>query len=142
MLAIYQNFSAMENRTKLCMYCNDVIKGRSDKKYCNDECRNRYNLDRTRESVTEVVKEINTTLKQNRKILLKIASARKNYAIVKAIELIRRGYNFHYHTHFAPLGRKNLVCCFDVGYAKLEKNKVIIIRVSKLPENLETDLGM
>ena len=39
-LYLYQNISAVE---KKCLDCGDSLRGRTDKKFCSDQCRNSYN---------------------------------------------------------------------------------------------------
>jgi hypothetical protein len=129
----------MENQSKSCLQCNRVIRGRFDKKFCDDTCRNTYHLAKHRALETPVVKNINSTLKHNRNILLTIAPAQKNYIVIKAIELIRMGYNFHYHTHYTQLGKNTLVCCFDVGFIELKNHVLIILRTGRLQENKKMD---
>lgn len=132
----------MENQTKTCRQCGREMHGRSDKKYCNDDCRNIFNNTKHQHSETPYVKGITSTLRKNRKVLLTIAPANRNWIIVSQVVLTRLGFNFYYHTHSTPIGSKILTCCFEVGYFHLENSNVLIIRTAKLPENRKMDIDM
>ena len=49
----------MEKRR--CLECNEEIIGRSDKKFCDDQCRNAYNNKKGSEKIM-IVKKINKIL--------------------------------------------------------------------------------
>ena len=53
---------------KLCKECGDKFAGRSDAKFCSDQCRSAYN---NKESgyQSSYVRKINAVLRRNRKIL-------------------------------------------------------------------------
>jgi len=54
----------METITKYCAHCQKPIKGRTDKKYCNDYCRNSFN--------NQVHSEHNNYMRQINQLLQKI----------------------------------------------------------------------
>jgi predicted nucleic acid-binding Zn ribbon protein len=128
--------------TRPCAYCGDPIKGRDDKRFCNDGCRNSFNNETKRGRDTRMFKDVRASLNLNRRILLKFSPARKNYAKVSAFDLLRNGYNFHYCTHFTTLCKKKLTCCFDVGFVELEKSILLVIRLDKLKENKKLDFDL
>ncbi len=51
-----------------CMVCNENLKGRVDKKFCSDYCRNSYNNSLKR-SNNNLVRNINNQLRKNYRIL-------------------------------------------------------------------------
>ena len=56
--------------TKTCLACVKPLKGRIDKKFCDDYCRNNYNnLQKAKGNYSSFVRNINNTLLKNRKIL-------------------------------------------------------------------------
>ena len=58
------------NETKTCLACGKPLKGRIDKKFCDDYCRNNYNnQQKAKGSHSSYVRNINNTLLKNRKIL-------------------------------------------------------------------------
>ena len=51
-----------------CKSCEEPLVGRSDKKFCDDQCRNTFNSKIKREN-EELIIRINKNLRLNRKIL-------------------------------------------------------------------------
>ena len=56
----------MEKRT--CPECGEIIKGRIDKKFCSDMCRNAFN-NKVNSDTTNYVRNINNILRRNRRVL-------------------------------------------------------------------------
>ena len=52
-----------------CIECGDKIAGRSDKKFCSDQCRSAYNNKLNSDS-NNLMRNINNTLRKNRRILM------------------------------------------------------------------------
>ncbi len=53
---------------KLCLYCNEPIEGRADKKFCSAQCRSAYH-NQQQNSVEATIKTINKQLRANRNAL-------------------------------------------------------------------------
>ena len=53
---------------RACLDCGAVLRGRSDKKFCDDQCRNNYNNQLNSESYN-LVRNINNKLKRNRRVM-------------------------------------------------------------------------
>jgi hypothetical protein len=51
-----------------CLCCNKTIKGRSDKKFCDDYCRNKFN-NHLKSEAGWPIRGINSILRKNRRIL-------------------------------------------------------------------------
>ena len=51
-----------------CLECGEKIIGRSDKKFCNDACRNSYNNKQNKDS-SNLMRNINNKLRKNFRIL-------------------------------------------------------------------------
>lgn len=45
---------------KQCLFCGSELKGRSDKKFCNDFCRNNYNNSRTQSDIDSSPRKVFT----------------------------------------------------------------------------------
>jgi hypothetical protein len=58
----------MEVASKTCLTCGKTVRGRSDKKFCDDYCRNNYN-NQLKAGDNNYVRNINNTLRKNRRIL-------------------------------------------------------------------------
>ncbi|MBI9036140.1 MAG: hypothetical protein JEZ03_16895 [Bacteroidales bacterium] len=110
---------------KLCLYCQSVLHGRMDKKFCDANCRSLYhnsNLNRDQADI----KRINSILRRNRS-LLKFFSPRGKTTIRRHI-IADKGFNFKYFTHvFTSRNQMTYYICYDYGYAYLDGNKMLIV---------------
>jgi predicted nucleic acid-binding Zn ribbon protein len=105
---------------KLCPECEKPIIGRSDKKFCSDECRSAFNNIKNR-STNNMMRSINSVLKRNRDILLSLNPEGK--ANIARSKLQNAGYNFSYHTNsYTTKAGKTYYFCYDQGYLLLEND--------------------
>ena len=120
----------METEIKKCLACNKTLRGRADKKFCDDYCRSNYNnLQKIKDKPDEFVKNINNTLLKNRKILLSILPETEEMAKVTANKLLEKGFVFKYHTHTYK-NKKDQVYffCYEYGYLPLGENWYLVVR--------------
>ena len=104
---------------KLCQNCNEKIIGRSDKRFCDDQCRNQYNNNRLRDQNNRM-RNINNILRRNRQILKQF----ETNSIVEKETLIALGFQFRYFTHkdvYSPT-----FYIYDIGYQKQDENCIKI----------------
>ena len=115
--------------TKTCLACNKPIKGRIDKKYCDDSCRNNYN-NRLYNYSIPVIRNINKVLRKNRQILEAFLSGRGNKAlIIGRNELAEKGFQFEYFTElFQPDKKELYYYCYDYGYRSINSEKVMAVK--------------
>lgn len=116
----------MEQEDKKCLECGEELIGRTDKKFCNDGCRNAYN-NKQYSKQNGVVKHINSILQKNRKILgtLLIDEVVK----VPKKKLDELGFNFNYYTHHHTTSKgTNYIYCYEYGYLPLENNFFLIVK--------------
>ena len=64
----------MDTKERRCLECNAVIRGRTDKKFCSDYCRNSFNNKKNR-ATDQLIRKVNHKL-------------RNNYRVLKQLELI------------------------------------------------------
>ncbi|MFT4661882.1 MAG: putative nucleic acid-binding Zn ribbon protein [Patiriisocius sp.] len=103
---------------KHCLVCEEPIKGRRDKKFCSDQCRNEHHNIRNAE-VNTYVYEINATLKKNRKILNDLNPKEKSKC--KRDDLLKAGFNFDYFTNtYVTKAGKIYRFVYEQGYLDLE----------------------
>lgn len=127
--------NSMNTITKLCMDCGEKIKGRSDKKFCNDQCRNNFNNKQNSEE-KEMVRKVNSILKRNRKILAQSIPAEGKTKITKT-RLIEKGFSIRYHTH-TYITQKGSVYnfCYEFGYLVLDGDWLMLVkRNTESPES-------
>jgi len=118
----------MNPETKACLACGNTLKGRADKKFCNDYCRNQHNNQLNSDS-SNSLRNVNNILRRNRRILEEMLESRdKPYAVHKA-ELEKKGYNFKFHTSsYANKGdNKMYYYCYEYGYTFIEDDKCLLV---------------
>lgn len=114
------------NESRLCLDCGEVLHGRIDKKFCDDQCRSNYNNKLYSENST-VVKQINSILKRNRKILEELNPSGKTRISRK--KMLGRGFDFMYLTAFYKTGTgKTYYFCYEYGYLLLENDEVLLVK--------------
>ena len=115
---------------KHCLACGAVLKGRSDKKFCNDYCRNNYNnLQKARSGHSSYVRNINNALLKNRKILEDLLPAGEETAKANKEKLGRLGFQFKYFTHlYTTKTGKTYYYIYDHGYLPLDNDWYLIVR--------------
>jgi len=115
---------------KKCLECGTVLKGRVDKKFCNDYCRNNYNnRQKSKGSHSTLVRNINNALLKNRKILESLLPETEETAKVHKDKLLRLGFHFRYFTHhYITRTGKAYHYCYDYGYLPLESDWYLLVR--------------
>ena len=108
---IYQNFSAVERK---CLDCGDTLRGRADKKFCSDQCRNNYNNRLNRDS-NNFVRNVHGLLRKNRRILADLYNEGKTTIHKDALYAL--GYNFSFFTHIIESNDGNKYhYCYEYGF--------------------------
>lgn len=114
----------MENRT--CLECGEVLKGRSDKKFCSDYCRNSYNNKVNRES-KNLIRNINNRLRKNYKVLTELNTSGKTKVIRH--RLIQQNFDFNLFTSiYTTRSGSTYYYVYDQGYLELENDFFLLIR--------------
>jgi predicted nucleic acid-binding Zn ribbon protein len=113
---------------KNCLACNKPVKGRADKKFCDDYCRNAYN-NQLKTSSDKLVININNALKKNRRILESALPANEEMVKSTKEKLLSRGFQFKYITHTYTNKKGNTYFfCYDYGYLPLENDWYLLVR--------------
>jgi hypothetical protein len=111
--------------TKTCLECGDRIAGRSDKKFCSDQCRTAYH-NRQNGDATSYVRNVNNILRRNRRILAELRT--KGKARVALSKLLDRGFQLGYVTNILNTpGSKPCHYCYDHGYQILEDDLYLLV---------------
>lgn len=113
---------------KVCRQCSKPLKGRSDKKFCDDYCRNNYN-NAQKAGDENLIRNINNALRKNRKILSAILNGDDDKIKVRKEKLVQEGFNFKYNTHqYQTLKGRIYIFCYDYGYLLLEHAWCLIVK--------------
>lgn len=111
-----------------CLSCGAAVKGRADKKFCNDYCRNEYN-NTLKSDKTNLVRNINNALGKNRRILESLLGAGEEMIKVHADKLLSKGFQYKYITHTYTNKKGNVYFfCYDLGYLPLENDWYLIVK--------------
>jgi predicted nucleic acid-binding Zn ribbon protein len=117
-----------EKRT--CHSCGNPLRGRVDKKFCNDYCRNNFNNEqKTRNRYSPVIRNINNALLKNRRILATVLTDQMETARANRDKLLRLGFHFGYQTHvYTTKTGRSYYYCYDYGYLALENDWYLIVK--------------
>jgi predicted nucleic acid-binding Zn ribbon protein len=113
---------------KTCQACRRPIRGRTDKKFCAEACRNNYN-NRLKSESTNLVRNINNALGKNRRILEGLYNKNERLCKVSSVELLHSGFHFRYYTHQLITKREDVYYfCYDYGYLPLDNGNFLIVK--------------
>lgn len=110
---------------KNCLHCESVFPGRSDKKFCCDQCRSAFNNKHKNEEEKLIIK-VNAVLRKNRTIMKRI-NPNGNSTVNKDF-LLALGFNFKYFTNIYHTKTGSEYCfCYDHGFMLLDNGKVLLV---------------
>jgi len=113
---------------KICLNCQKPIRGRADKKFCDDYCRNQYN-NHLKSASNNCIRNINHALKKNRNILQNLLAEQETCRVTRE-KLLVSGFLFQYHTHTLSTRNRNnrYSFCYDYGYLSLDDGQFLIVK--------------
>ena len=123
---------------RFCDQCDKVIKGRSDKRFCNYMCRSEFNNSRYRQDGKHI-NVINALLKSNRQILKHCLN--NNIERISKNSLLEMGFKFNYFTQVRANESDPCYFCYDYGYLPLENN-YFALRIKDEEERNERVFGI
>lgn len=113
-------------KKRKCLECGYELNGRSDKKFCSDQCRNTHN-NRQKQDSNRYVRNISHVIRKNRRILESIAPSGKSK--VHRNRLLAEGFNFTFITNmYTTTSGKTYYFCYEYGYLPLEEDIFIVVR--------------
>lgn len=119
---------ATANQTVHCLTCEKPVKGRTDKKFCDDYCRNSYN-NQLKSTTVNLVRNINNALGKNRRILEASFKIEEEMTKITKEKLLQQGFQFKYFTHTYTNKKGNVYFfCYDIGYLLLENDWYLLVR--------------
>ena len=114
--------------TKTCLLCEKPLKGRSDKKFCDDYCRAAYNND-LKSAANNNIRNVNNALGKNRRILEGLLPEGEQMVKANRDKLLHLGFQFKYMTHTYTNQKGNVYhFCYEYGYLPLENNWFLIVK--------------
>ncbi len=121
----------METKTTNCLACTKPLRGRIDKKFCDDFCRNSYN-NRQNSDSNAYIRSINQFLKKNRRIMETLLPHEEEKVTLSKEKLREKGFQFKYLTHTYTTKQGNIYhYCYEYGYLPLDNDRVLLVRRSE-----------
>jgi len=114
----------MEKKT--CLECGQILRGRIDKKFCSDYCRNTYN-NRLNRASKNLIRNTNNRLRKNYNILSKLNVSGKTKTTRS--KLIGNNFDFNFFTSiYTTKAGKTYFYVYDQGYLPLEDEYYLLIK--------------
>jgi hypothetical protein len=109
-----------------CLECSEPFKGRIDKKFCSDYCRNTYNNKVDKES-KNMIRNVNYRLRKNYKTLVNLNKTGKTK--VTRVKLLSNNFDFNTFTSIYKTKTGNTYFyVYDQGYLALENDYYLLIK--------------
>jgi len=120
-----------------CLECGNPVYGRSDKKFCDVDCRNAYNNNVQRDHEIYIT-SVNKSLRKNRKILKNLSPIGKSTIRKEILDAL--GYDFNVFSSMYRTSKGNIYYLnYDYGYCPITDDKgirrAIIIQIQKYMGN-------
>ena len=130
--SLFANLTDMlATTTRLCLTCTKMLRGRSDKKFCDDFCRNNYN-NQLKAETNNLVRNVNNALGKNRRILQSLIPDSEEMGKVSKDRLLEEGFQFKYFTNmYTNKKGTNYYFCYEYGYLPLENDWYLIVMKRK-----------
>lgn len=110
-----------------CLECGTIIRGRADKKFCSDHCRNAHNNSLNKDS-KNLIRNINNRLRKNYRILDSFP-LQENKTKTTKNRLLDKGFDFEYITHtYTTQKGSTYRFLYDLGYLELDNDFFMIVR--------------
>jgi hypothetical protein len=117
-----------ESQNKTCLACRKPMKGRTDKKFCDDSCRNFYH-NQLKSPSNNYIRNINHALGKNRRILESLFPENEGTTSANKEKLLRLGFQFKYITNTYTNKKGNTYFfCYEYGYLPLENDRFLLVK--------------
>ena len=121
-----------------CLHCGVQIRyGRTDKRFCCDECRNRHNNAQAKAG-RAYRRKIMSLLSSNYDLLNELVKS--GIDSVDLIDLVTMGFSPSVMTSFHRVGKHDEFCCFDIKYIMTRTRLYAISKIQNVSLNLQ--IGM
>ena len=127
----------MQNSKNYCSECNEILRGRTDKKFCSDSCRSMFH-NRLKSQQSGVQKMIESRLRKNRKILMGLYNNMTSDLKLVPLKYVENlGFTFNFYTHIEHDTQKQMIFCFEYGYQKIDNQKVKLVKQIPFSEGVD-----
>lgn len=110
-----------------CLECGTAIRGRIDKKFCSDYCRNAYNNKLNKDS-KNLLRNINNRLRKNYRILESFP-LKEGKTRTSKTRLLDKGFDFEYITNLYTTKKgTTYYFVYDLGYLPLDNDYYMIVK--------------
>ncbi|MEO7046119.1 MAG: hypothetical protein ABI091_12490 [Ferruginibacter sp.] len=117
-----------EITNRQCLACDKIVKGRTDKKFCDDYCRNNYN-NQLKSATINLVRNVNNALGKNRRILENSLGHGEETMKIKKEKLLEQGFQFKYITHIYTNKKGDQYSfCYDYGYLPIGGDWYLLVK--------------
>ena len=108
---------------KECLYCNKELEGRTDKKFCDPQCKSAYQYQQAQEQPERFYNKVDNQLKLNRKILKEFNKGGK---VTVRTEVLRDlGFDSNFFTHYWKNTKGDVyLFVYEFGFLKRIENNV------------------
>ena len=123
----------LQETVRHCGYCDEVLKGNSNEKFCDSSCRSAVNNLKYKKD-NKVITKINRLLKRNRDIMRQ-SLGKLSTVIVAREKRISQEFDFDFTTHWYENEKgEQYEYCYDYGYLELKAGKVLLVKDTKQKE--------
>ncbi len=113
--------------TKTCPVCHSSIRGRTDKRFCNDYCRNTYN-NAKKSPQNALMRNINHQLSRNRRILLEQLTGKHTIQKTSKKKLVNAGFDLTFCTSARTAKDGTIIYgCYETAFIQLNETDVLIL---------------
>lgn len=114
----------MQPSKRKCLVCGCLIRGRSDKKFCTEQCRNNHYNQLNRDANLHM-RNVNNILRKNRRILAALNPTGNGK--VRLDRLLIKGFDFEHFTTCDQNQAGTVYYCYEQGYMRLKNGFVILV---------------
>jgi hypothetical protein len=123
----------LEPDTRACLTCETMLRGRIDKKFCDDYCRSAYNNRQYQENRgLSFIRKVNNILRKNRRILEELAPPGEDTFTIPRARMVKKGFNFNYLTCMQAREGVLYHFCYEYGYIPFGKDHYYVIKKMEL----------
>jgi hypothetical protein len=103
--------------------CNKELKGRSDKKFCDPQCKSAHQYQQAQDQPERFYNKVDNQLKLNRRLLKNFNKAGK--ATIRTEQLLTEGFNPDFFTHYWKNSKGDVYFfVYEYGFLKRTEHQI------------------